>query len=56
MQVEEQGEQESFLGGHGESLVAVTEITVEPRLIPPVGRGALMGLRSRTRFQSRKQP
>jgi hypothetical protein len=30
-------------------LVAVTEITVEPRLIPPAGRGALMGLRSRTR-------
>ena len=38
-------------------VVAVTEITVEPRLIPPAGRGALMGLRSRTRFtKSKRQP
>jgi hypothetical protein len=38
-------------------LVAVTEITVEPRLIPPAGRGALMGLRSRTRLtKSKRQP
>ena len=39
------------------SVVAVTDITVEPRLIPPAGRGALMGLRSRTRFtKSKRQP
>ena len=38
-------------------VVAVTDITVEPRLIPPAGRGALMGLRSRTRFtKSKRQP
>ena len=36
-------------------VVAVTDITVEPRLIPPAGRGALMGLRSRTRFTKSKR-
>ena len=32
-----------FIAQSGVGVVAVTVITVEPRLIPPAGRGALMG-------------